>query len=151
MGLEQARLVGAVEALSSTTKRTKRIFELARSLSVASKVELPVQPRLRTARQLRPEDIDELVRMFKDGASIPDLAAKYRVYRTTIGQHLRARGIDTQHFAFKPEDVRTAGRLYDAGWTLDQLADRYQVGNETVRARLVESGVRMRARGRQRS
>ncbi len=89
--------------------------------------------------------------MFKDGASIPDLAAKYRVYRTTIGQHLRARGIDTQHFAFKPEDVRTAGRLYDAGWTLDQLADRYQVGNETVRARLVESGVRMRARGRQRS
>jgi hypothetical protein len=143
--------VGAVEALSSTTKRTKRIFELACSLPVASKADLPRRPKLRTARQLRPEDIDELVEAFRSGASIPELATKYRVYRTTVGQHLRARGIDTQHFAFKPEDVEVAGRLYDAGWTLDQLAARYEVGNETVRARLVESGVRMRPRGRQRS
>jgi hypothetical protein len=81
--------------------------------------------QLRTARQLRPEEVDRLIEEFRTGASIPELANTYRVYRTTIGQHLRARGIDTRPFTFLPEDVEDASQLYPG--RLDTRSARTQI------------------------
>ncbi|RSM40180.1 hypothetical protein DMA12_27555 [Amycolatopsis balhimycina DSM 5908] len=146
-------MVGAVEEFAHPSHQVQRLLKLAASwpepqASADEPVRHLTHRQLRTARQLRPEEVDRLIEEFRTGASIRELAHTYRVYRTTIGQHLRARGIDTRPFTFLPEDVEDASQLYRDGWTLDQVALKYQVGNETIRARLVANGVTMRPRGR---
>ena len=141
------RSVGAVEALFKPTNQTKHLLKMARAWSDVVPLPLPVQT-CRTARQLREEEIDKLVTAFEGGVSIRKLAAKFGIYRTTVGQHLRARGVDTHNFALQPEDVAAAAKLYESGWSVAQLAKRYKVGNETMRARLVTAGIEMRGRGR---
>lgn len=108
----------------------------------------PPEIRYRTARQLRPAEVDKLVEAFKAGTSVRKLAGTFGVHRSTIGHHLRERGLDTQPYALRPEDVQTAADLYRAGWTLPQVAEHYGIGNETARARIVAEGVTMRRRGR---
>ena len=108
----------------------------------------PDKIKYRTARQLRPAEIDTLVDAFTVGASVRALAGQFGVHRSTIGHHLRERGLDTQPYALRPEDARTAAELYQAGWTLPQVAEHYGIGDETARARILAEGVKMRRRGR---
>jgi transposase len=58
---------------------------------------------------------------------------RFGVWRTTIGRHLRVRGIETKPAALQPDEVQEAAKLYRAGWTLEKIARRYGVGNNTVR------------------
>ena len=73
-----------------------------------------------------------------------ELARKFGIHRSTIGRHLRARGVDTRPDALGPEDVLRAAELYRSGWSLMRIARRYEVAGDTARRRLLEAGVQMR-------
>ncbi len=95
-------------------------------------------------RQLRPDEVDELVAAYGDGATTQELAVRFSVHRATVGQHLAARGIDTKSPGLHPDDVPAAADLYRSGWSLARIAKKFGTTDDTVRARLLEVGVRMR-------
>ncbi|HEV8562694.1 MAG TPA: hypothetical protein VGR06_40780, partial [Actinophytocola sp.] len=109
---------------------------------------LPAPTGCKTARQLRPAEIDRLVEAYNAGATTHELGARFGVWRGTIGRHLKARGIDTRAPNLRHDDLQEAADLYRIGWTLDKLAKRYGIGYNTMRVRLVAAGVSMRPRGR---
>ncbi len=98
----------------------------------------------RTARQLAAPDLDRLVRTYRDGATVYELAGQFGIHRTTVGKHLRARGVDTTPPGLAPEDIPAAAELYRQGWSLARIAERYDATAGTVRTRLLEVGVWMR-------
>lgn len=100
----------------------------------------------RTARQLRPAEVDELVATYQSGGTIRQLAVQFGIHRSTVGQHLSARGIDTQPPALHPDDVPAAADLYRSGWSLARIAEKYNTTDDTVWRRLREVGVEMRPR-----
>jgi hypothetical protein len=143
-------MVGLMEALSSPRRPVRRLLELALNWpnDAAQTQQSPVGT-YRTARQLRPAAIDQLVVAYQAGATTHELAVRFGIWRGTVGKHLKERGIDTRAPIIGPEDVQVAANLYRAGWTLRQIARRYRIGDETARSYLVAAGVQMRARGRQ--
>lgn len=145
-----AGLVGAAQVYASLPHRVKKVLDLATAWPNQSESPDRKPVKIRTARQLRIDEVDALVIAFRGGATVAELAATFHVYRTTIGQHLRSRGIDTKYFALSPDELREAVQLYGQGWTIADLAARYEVGNETIRARLVADGITIRSRGRRR-
>ncbi|MCA1604115.1 MAG: hypothetical protein LC775_01195 [Acidobacteria bacterium] len=89
-------------------------------------------------------DLDHLVAAYHDGATVYDLARQFGIHRTTVGKHLRARGVYTTPLALVPGDVPVAADLYRHGWSLARIAEKYGTTAGTVRTRLLEVGVRMR-------
>jgi DNA-directed RNA polymerase specialized sigma24 family protein len=105
----------------------------------------------RTARQLRPAEVDELVAAYQAGDRVRELATRFGISRDTVGRHLRRRGIDTKPPGLHPDDVPEAARLYRAGWPLARIAEKFDTTADTVRRRLLEAGARMRdTNGRER-
>jgi lambda repressor-like predicted transcriptional regulator len=98
---------------------------------------------LRTARQLRADEVDELVCAHRSGAKLRELAALSGVSAHTVSNHLRARGINTRR-GLDPEDVPAAAQLYRSGWSLARVAEKFGTTANTVRARLLEVGLRTR-------
>jgi hypothetical protein len=96
-------------------------------------------------RQLRPAEVDQLVSAFGAGSTVKALAAQFGIHRVTVGQHLRARGIDTKPPGLAPDDVPAAATLYRAGWSLARIGEKFGTTDDTVRAYLLKVGVRMRA------
>ncbi|WP_284742793.1 helix-turn-helix domain containing protein [Amycolatopsis sp. RTGN1] len=109
------------------------------------------KPVHRTARQLRPAEIDELVAAYQAGDRVRELATRFGVSRDTVGKHLRSRGIDTKPPGLHPDDVPEAARLYRSGWPLARVAEKFNTTASTVQRRLLELEVRMRdTNGRER-
>jgi len=95
-------------------------------------------------RQLRPAAVDHVVVTYQRGATVYELAERFGISRTTVGQHLRTRGIDTKPPGLHPDDVPMAAELYKAGASLQRIAERFETSANTVRARLLETGTAMR-------
>ena len=93
-------------ALSHPCRGAKRLLELARDWPAELQPCQPqgqVQPQLlRTARQLPAADLDHLVAAYHDGATVYELARQFGIHRTTVGKHLRARGVDTTPLGLVP-------------------------------------------------
>jgi len=105
---------------------------------------------LRTARQLRPDEVDVLVARYGEGVKVGELTAEFGQHRATVGRHLRACGIETQPRALSDEQVTDAAELYRAGWSSMRIARKYGVNDGTVRTYLVAAGVEVRPKGRPR-
>ena len=89
-------LVRAVEALTRPPKVTLRLPEVASHCSDTTPAELPPSPRYRTQRQLKPEEVEQVVAAFKAGTSMQKLADRFGVDRTTILRRLQALGLRTR-------------------------------------------------------
>jgi DNA-directed RNA polymerase specialized sigma24 family protein len=98
----------------------------------------------RTARQLKPAELDELVMAYAAGATVFELGDRFGIDRRTVGKHLRGRGVDTTPPGLDPEDVSAAAELYREGWSLLRIAEKFGTTASTVRRRLLEIGLRMR-------
>jgi DNA-binding NarL/FixJ family response regulator len=144
--------VGVVEALSRLNTQVKRLLGLAKAWPKGlPEVEAAAPRSYRTARQLRPDEITKLVRAYETGATVYDLAARYKINRRTVGKHLRAQGVDTTPPGLPPDDIPAAAKLYEQGWSLARIAEKFDAAANTVRARLLEAGVAMRdTHGRER-
>jgi hypothetical protein len=145
-GLNDAYLVGAVEALSHRSTPVQRLLDLAKTWPDEPNDAgfAPPPKPFKTLRKLKPAEIDELVKRYQAGSSVYQLAELYDIHRITIGRHLRARGIDTTAPALTEEQVREAVQLYAEGWSCMKIAKHFGVGTETVRGRLHQAGLVMR-------
>jgi DNA-binding CsgD family transcriptional regulator len=138
--------VGPIEALTRPTYQTKRLLDLAQAWPDA-----PVPSKLRsssprTARQLCPTEVDELVTAYQAGATVYDLATRFEVHRNTIAGHLRTRGINTRPPALTTEQAQEAANLYRSGQSLAKVAAKYDISPHGVSNYLRAAGVRLRGR-----
>jgi DNA-directed RNA polymerase specialized sigma24 family protein len=95
-------------------------------------------------RQLRPDEVDELVAAYKAGTTARELAVRFGIHRMTVGKHLRARGIDTTPPGLTPDQLAKAIQLYESGEPLSQIAVILPAPQSTIRDHLRAAGVTMR-------
>ncbi|MFD2464307.1 helix-turn-helix domain-containing protein [Amycolatopsis samaneae] len=133
--------VGLIEALKNPCYRVRRLLDLAKAWPEQQKLVVDHDTPTRTARQLEVDDIDRLVAAYAKGATVHELAERFGIHRSTVGRHLRARGVDTVPPGLCPADVPAAVELYRSGWTYAQIADKFDVGESTVRDHLHRAGV----------
>jgi DNA-directed RNA polymerase specialized sigma24 family protein len=95
-------------------------------------------------RQLRPDEVDELVAAYKAGTTARELAARFGIHRMTVGKHLRSCGIDTTPPGMTPDQLTNATMLYETGEPLSRISDTLKVPQSTLREHLLAAGVKMR-------
>jgi IS30 family transposase len=138
--------VAPFEALSNPSTPVQRLLGLAKAWpdTPDGVVAAPQGERLRTAKQLRESEVDELVAGYRAGASVYVLARQFGVHRGTVGRLLRSRGVDTTPVALTPAQVKLSAELYEEGWSLVKIARHFGVSENTVHRKLRAAGVAMR-------
>jgi transposase len=101
----------------------------------------------RTARPLRAAEIDQLVAAYEAGATVFELATRFNIHRTTVGRHLKERGIDTRPPALDATALPKLTQLYKDGHSIATIAQHYGVSKNAVRDRLLAAGLTLRPRG----
>ncbi|MFC4081794.1 helix-turn-helix domain containing protein [Amycolatopsis samaneae] len=102
------------------------------------------------ARQLTDRQIGELIKDYEGGATIYDLAERFKINRKTVSNLLHRAGVQIRGRLTK-EQVDEAVQLYATGWSLARIGQRFSTTADTVRARLLERDVQMRdTQGRER-
>jgi DNA invertase Pin-like site-specific DNA recombinase len=134
-----------VEALAHPCYPTRRLLELAEAWPENDGgSELVPLPKCRTARQLRPAEIDHLVAAYQSGSSVYELADTFGIHRSTVGRLLRKQGVDTTPPGLDPEQLARAIQLYQSGLSLSTIACKLSVPQSTMREHLLVAGVKMR-------
>ena len=102
----------------------------------------PVQRRLSRA------DIEQLIQLYRDGASIDELARRYEVHRTTVIHHLDQAGIARRRLVRKMTDdsVALAAARYEKGASLAVVASEFGVHQRTLARELRRAGASIRPR-----
>jgi DNA-binding CsgD family transcriptional regulator len=86
--------------------------------------------------------------MYRDGASVQNLAARFGIHRTTVLDHLKRRGVPRRPRVRKLTDrqIARAAEEYRSGDSLKALGERYGVDAATVRTHLARADVQIRPR-----
>lgn len=96
------------------------------------------------------EQVDELVRAYRNGDSVPTLAKAFEVNETTVRAHLERRGVETRgnrgYRKLHGELLARATELYAAGLSLRSVSSELGLAREAVRSGLREGGVVLRSR-----
>ncbi|MEA5118730.1 MAG: hypothetical protein VB036_14115 [Propionicimonas sp.] len=109
------------------------------------------EPRPLTARQLRPQQIEELKQNYLAGATAKELGERFGLNRQSVARVLRNTGIAVGPPHMTPAQIDDAIRLYESGLSLGRVAEQFSVDPHTIRSRLRERGVAIRdSRGRER-
>lgn len=108
----------------------------------------PIQPIVRTKKQnqtrLRPAEIAELVVGYRDGATVYELAKRFRVHRDTVSKLLERQGVARRGRPLSPFQIDQAVSLYAGGQSLAKIAPQLECDPGTVRLALIKTGVRLR-------
>ena len=109
-------------------------------------------PAQRTARQLREPEIQELVAAYQAGATLQQLAERFRITPQTVSVRLKREGITPRWRRLTDADADEAVRLYAQGLSLARVGERLGFSADTVRLQLMKHGVKMRdPQGRERA
>ena len=111
---------------------------IPKSTPIVRKSSKQVQHRLGS------EEVDQVVADYQAGAKIKDLAAQYRINRSTVLEHIRRARVRKHYPALIPEEVDEAAQLYLSGQSLVSVGEQFGVNASTVRTALVRAGVEMR-------
>lgn len=89
-------------------------------------------------RRLGSTEITDLVRAYRLGASIDQLAEAFGVNRTTVNAHLDREGMDRPRRLGKLSfaQIQEAGEQYLAGASITQMSGQLGVDEETLRRAL---------------
>jgi hypothetical protein len=103
-------------------------------------------------KRISAELIVELAEAYRQGATVPELARRYNINRTTVLDHLERQGVQRRPNVRKMTDdlVRQAIVLYNEGWSYDRLGEHLGISAETIRRELKQAGVVSRPAGRPR-
>ena len=111
----------------------------------------PLVASLPVQRRLAPGEVADLVAAYRQGIPVEELAASFRVHRTTVLGHVRRHGVPKrQGRALQGGDVNRVAQLYAAGKSADWVAAQLGVAASTVRRTLKDAGVALRPGGRRR-
>ena len=110
----------------------------------------PIIASLPVQRRLAPVEVGALVDAYRQGVPVEELAASFRINRTTVLGHVRRHGVPKRdRRALRQDDVERAVKLYPEGRSADWVAAELWVVPSTVRRALKDAGVTLRPRGRQ--
>ena len=93
---------------------------------------------------LRPEQVDDLVAQYREGAMLVELASVFGVIRRTVATHLTRREVTIRRGRFDPSRIHEAADLYLSGLTLVEVGVKVGAGPEAVRRALASHGVVIR-------
>ena len=100
----------------------------------------------RANRKLEPDEIEALVRRYRNGATVYELAEEFGMHRQTVSAHLHREGIALRsRVRMTPELLARATELYEASWSTVQIGKELGLGTSTVGKALKRGGVAMRA------
>jgi DNA-binding transcriptional ArsR family regulator len=134
---------------SRWTYWTERLPNLRKHRTALPRLTPTAQPT--TARRLSDDDVAELASRYEAGATVDELAARFKIHRATVSRHMDRLGIARRQRGLDDDQARAAVSLYQDGWSLARLGVRFEVEAHTVRLALVKRGVRMRdTHGRER-
>lgn len=102
------------------------------------------EPRPLTARQLRPQQIEELKQNYLAGATAKELGERFGLNRQSVARVLRNAGVAVGTSRMTPAQIDEAVRLYQSGLPLARVAEQFGVDPHTIRSRLRERGIAMR-------
>lgn len=99
-------------------------------------------------RRLSADEIDDLARLYRQGATIDALGRRYGVHRTTIITHLDRRGVPRRRVVRKMNDslVVRASERYAKGLSIAAVAVEFGVHARTLAREFRRSGTPIRAR-----
>ena len=98
--------------------------------------------------RLHDDQIAELVGLYRDGSSVRELAARFRINRKTVSIHLERCGVPRRVVQAKlsADDIRRAAELYRSGLSLVSVGEDLGVNAKTASKALHRVGVTMRPR-----
>ena len=99
-------------------------------------------------RRLSEAEIEEVVHLYREGASIDGLARRNEVHRTTVIHHLDQAGIARRRVIRKmtDESVARAAARYEEGASLASVASEFRVHQRTLARELRRVGASIRTR-----
>jgi DNA-binding CsgD family transcriptional regulator len=95
-------------------------------------------------RKLTAEQIVELARRYRAGATVRELAREYEVHRQTVTGHLHSQGVEIRQRGLRADHIDQAVTLYKRGASLECIGQRLGASAGTVRKELMIRGVPMR-------
>ncbi len=98
----------------------------------------------RRARQLRDEQVRQLIACYQAGSTVYELADMFGIERRTVSATLHRYDVPMRRQGLTDDQIEDAEQLYHQGWSLARIGDRMNVTADTVRKRLLEQGVAMR-------
>lgn len=138
--------VGDAAHLWNTKPQLQALRHLVATLPDASAplVRREVGSTPRTAKQLRGQNVRDLVAAYEAGATLRQLADRFGVTRQTVSNLLKRNGVTPRWGRLTSADVDEAERLYAQGLSLTRIGERLSVSDDTVRYQLKKRGVQMR-------
>ena len=138
-----------VDLVTRLLNNSDQVEQLSRAISAPRRVKRR-PPSVKRQRRLMPNEVEEMVELYKAGGSTRRLAERYGIHRQTVSGLLRKQGFDTaaRTTARKLTDKQQqeCADRYKAGESLWELAKRFNVHGATIRRELLLAGVDIRPR-----
>ncbi|AEA23509.1 hypothetical protein Psed_1264 [Pseudonocardia dioxanivorans CB1190] len=93
------------------------------------------------ARQLRSDQVEQLIAGYRSGATVYELGDRFGVERRTVSTILHRHGVPMRRRGLSPDQVDDAIHLYNLGWSLARVGDHLGVNHTTVLNKLRERGI----------
>jgi len=142
-------IVGLIAQLSNHGKPCE-IAKLA-TLSRSNYIFRPVLvPQMESRGPLYAVEVDELVKRYKNGESVRQVASVLGIHRATVSSHLERRGISRRAFtrSLTDEQCVDIAKLYRSGMSMNQIGKQYGVHAKTVSNELRKLDVATRPQGK---
>ncbi|MPZ81445.1 MAG: hypothetical protein GEV28_13995 [Actinophytocola sp.] len=97
--------------------------------------------KLRRARQLDAEQVQELIVGYQAGATVYELGARFGIERRTVSNILKRHDVPMRRRGLSPKQVDDAIHLYNLGWSLARVGQHLGVDHTTVLTKLRERGI----------
>ncbi|RSN66007.1 hypothetical protein DMH01_06655 [Amycolatopsis sp. WAC 04182] len=97
--------------------------------------------RPRRARQLSPDQVEQLLAAYQSGATVYELGDRFGIERRTVSNILHRHGVPMRRRGLSPDQVDNAIHLYKLGWSLARVGDHLGVNHTTVLNKLRERGI----------
>jgi DNA-directed RNA polymerase specialized sigma24 family protein len=111
------------------------------------------RPAPGTAKQLKVDEIQDLIAGYQAGATVYQLGRRFGIDRETVSLVLRRHDVPMRRRGLSAEQIDEAVQLYREGWPLARIGRKFNVDPTTVMNRLRKQGYGcgMRRDGRGRS
>ncbi|MBQ1089661.1 helix-turn-helix domain-containing protein [Streptomyces sp. B93] len=104
-----------------------------------------IAKEIREHKILSPDEVVELIKEYRRGATERELSRRYGVHRHTVDRHLERAGVVKRPMVkMTPIRVARAKELYEQGLSTNQIGRKLNVSGSTVYKALKREGVRMR-------
>lgn len=99
---------------------------------------------MKQTHKLSPDDIQEILRLRREGVSVPDIGRKFSVAKGTVALHLRKHGLPTadhEQTKLSEEQAAQVAAMRQAGVPLAKISEDTGIKASTVRWTLAKAGV----------